>query len=252
MLVWYDVAMSRISFKSNGYVLAGNMFAASKPGKIAFLFIQGWQGHQNVEAAQALADLGFTSITYDMRGNRESEGNLAEFSRADFIEDATVAYDYLKQRVGDDVAIGAIGSSFGSYTAVLLSKKRDVCCLSLRVPASYPDEGFNDPSLARAEPDSVMEWRKSKLDYTQNHAFKALHDFKGKVQIIEAGADEIVPSQTPKNYADAAPDKSQMTYEVMANAPHRLITEELQADYVERLTKWLKTLVWNMQPVPVT
>lgn len=234
--------MSKISFISDGYKLTGNLFIAEKPEKLAFLFIQGWTGHQNIKAAQALTKLGFTSMTYDMRGNGESEGSLADFTRADFIKDASVAYDYLRKKVDDDTKIGVIGSSFGSYTAVLLSEKRDIYCLSLRVPASYPDEGFNEPQLAQGDPDSFMEWRKKMLNYTDNHAFNALHNFNGKVQIIEAEADELVPSQAPKNYANALSNKKQLLYELVPNAPHRLATDELHADYEKRLAAWVETL----------
>jgi dienelactone hydrolase len=235
--------MSKISFTSDGYKLAGNLFTSKEPKGLAFLFIQGWTGHQNVEAAQALTNLGYTTMTYDMRGNRESEGNLAVFTRADFIQDATVAYDYLRKQVGADMPIGVVGSSFGSYTAILLSEKRKVYCLSLRVPASYPDQSFNEPQMAQGDPDGFIEWRKQKLDYTQNHAFKALHNFKGKVQILEAGADDLVPSQAPKNYADAIIDKASLTYEVVPNAPHRLANKQLQADYEKRLIAWVSTLL---------
>jgi dienelactone hydrolase len=235
--------MKRISFTSDGYKLAGNLFMPIvKPNKLAFLLIQGWTGHQNLGAAQALADLGYPAMTYDMRGNRESEGNLAEFSRADFVRDATVAYDYLKQQVEPGTSIGATGSSFGSYTAALLSQERDVHCLSLRVPASYPDEGFNEPQLPQASTAYLTTWRKKKVKPSENHAFTALSKFKGKVQVIEAGKDELVPSQSPKNYADAVIDKTKLIYQVVPNAPHRLANEKLQADYLQRLTEWVNSI----------
>lgn len=231
--------MSKISFNSYGYKLSGNLFVASNPKGLAFLFIQGWTGHQNLEAAEALTKLGYTTMTYDMRGNLESEGNLADFTRADFIKDAATAYDFFKKQLGEGTKIGVVGSSFGSYTAILLSEQRDVYCLSLRVPASYPDEGFNEPQLAQRDPEGFMQWRKKELDYTQNHAFKALHFFSGKVQIIEAGNDDIVPSQASKNYANAIKDKALLTYEVVPNAPHGLANETLKADYIKRLTTWV-------------
>lgn len=236
--------MSKIHFTSSGHKLAGNVFyPQGEPKKLAFLFIQGWTGHQNIAAAQALAKLGHFTMTYDMRGNGESEGNIADFSRADFIRDATVAYDYLKQQAGADVRIGVIGSSFGSYTAVLLSEKRNIFCLSLRVPANYPDEGFNEPQQTQySGSNDFHEWRKRKLAYNENHALIALHSFEGQVQIIEAGNDERVNSQVPKNYADAITDKTKLAYEVMQNAPHRLATPELQADYEKRLTAWVSKL----------
>lgn len=232
--------MRPISFSSDGYVLAGNFFAASKPGKLAFLFIQGWTGHQNLEAAQALATLGCTSMTYDMRGNRDSEGDIAAFSRADFVRDAVVAYDFLKKQLGDDTPIGVVGSSLGSYTGVLLSKERPVACLSLRVPASYPDEGFTDPQLPQARTPQLAAWRQKPLHYGQNSAFQALHDFKGSIQIIEAGDDELVCHQAVQNYADSVNDPSKLRHDVMPEAPHSLVNEQLQERYVTLLTAWVK------------
>lgn len=235
--------MGKISFTSNGFKLAGNLFLPKgQPKKLAFLFIQGWAGHQNVEAAQLLADRDFPTMTYDMRGNRGSEGDLAEFSRADFVEDAVVAYDYLRERAGAGAAIGVVGSSFGSYTAVLLTQKREVYCLSLRAPASYPDEGFDKPQEGQGDPYSIMDWRKKVIGYKENLSFRALHEFNGDVQIIEAEKDELVPGQTPKNYAAAVADKSRLVYEVVLNAPHRLENENLQTDYEKRLTKWVAGL----------
>jgi len=231
--------MSAISFISNGDKIAGNLFTATKPAGIAFLLIQGWTGHQNIAAAQALANLGFTSMTYDMRGNGDSEGDLARLSRKDFVNDAVIAYDFLKQQISEQTKIGVIGSSFGSYTAILLSQHRPVACLSLRVPANYPDEGFDKPQLAQKyESQDFTEWRNKKLNHSENHTLKALHDFRGKVQIIEAGADEIVPHQVAENYVNAVADKQQLDYVVMKDAPHRLANEQLSSQYVHLLTEW--------------
>jgi dienelactone hydrolase len=235
--------MTKIQFTSNGYKLAGNLFRAAEPRHPAFLFIQGWTGHQNVLAAQRLAGLGFTSMTYDMRGNGESEGNLADFSRADFVSDAINAYDYLKQQVGEGMEIGAVGSSFGSYTAVLLSARRDVYCLSLRVPANYPDAGFEEPQVPQLESGASRIFRSKKSGYNENKALRALHDFKGNVQIIEAGADEIVARQSPQNYANAVSGKAKLSYSVMEGAPHRLASDILQTEYEHLLTDWVKQFI---------
>jgi esterase/lipase len=234
--------MSKLTFTSDGYKLAGNLFMAERPKDLAFLFIQGWTGRQALDAAQALVDLGYSCMTYDMRGNRDSQGELADFSRADFIKDACVAYDYFREQLAADVKIGVIGSSFGSYTGVLLSAQRDVHCLSLRVPANYPDEGFDEPQLAsKINSDDFRQWREEPQDYRQNSALKALHDFTGNIQTIEAGADELVPHQTVKNYVDAVVAKGRLQYEIVPNAPHSIVNDELRADYVERLVAWVKT-----------
>ncbi|SRR5579859_55279 len=230
--------MTRISFTSNGYKLAGNLFVPDgKPKTLAFLFMQGWVGHQQIQAAKAVTTLGFITMTYDMRGNGDSQGTIEHISRADFLEDATAAYDYLKAQTGG-AAIGIVGMNFGGYIAVLLTQVRRVYCLSLCQPSGYPDDGYDKPQLPQHNA-GFVEWRKRQLRYSQNYALTSLHHFNGPIQIIEAGADEQTPSQTPKNYAEAIRDTSRLTYEVMPNAPHNLSNDELQADYAERLLRWV-------------
>lgn len=235
---YMDTKQTAISFSSHGDKMSGNLFTPTAPAGAAFLFIQGWTGHQNVAAAQALASLGFTSMTYDMRGNKSSEGDLSKLSRADFLNDAVLAYDFLKQHIGSQTEIGVVGSSFGSYTGILLSEQRPVKCLSLRVPASYPDEGFNDPQEPQSGTPALTKWRRKEVSHSQNKAFGALHNFKGYVQIVEAENDEIVTHQVATNYANAIADKRRLQHDVMQGAPHTLANEQLSAEYVKLLTEW--------------
>ncbi|MGF7229487.1 MAG: alpha/beta hydrolase family protein [Candidatus Saccharibacteria bacterium] len=230
--------MTKISVTSQGSTLAGNLFFASQPKPLAFLFIQGWQGHQNVVAAQNLANLGFSSMTYDMHGNGESEGDLGDFSRAEFLDDAANMYDYFKQQLPQGTKIGVIGSSFGSYTGVLLAAERAVHCLSLRVPATYPDDGFAKPQLPQINAAGLVEWRKKPLDHHQNKAFQVLHDFGGEVLIIESSEDTVVPQQACQNYANAVADPTKLQYHVMHGAPHSLINDEQHREYGRILTDW--------------
>lgn len=235
--------MTKISISSNGYALAGNLFEAEGSQNLAFLFIQGWRGSQNIQGAQKLADMGFTCLTYDMRGNGESEGKIEEFSRADFLSDARNVYDYFTQQLPQGTRIAVVGSSFGSYTALLLSTEREMHSLALRVPANYPDEGFDEPHDPQVGSPEIMTWRKEARDYSDNRALKALHDFPGNILIVEAEEDELVPHQTVQNYANAVADGSRLRHVVMRGAPHSLVTSELQAEYDDILTDWAATVV---------
>jgi esterase/lipase len=235
--------MQTIHFTSQGETSTGHLFQADPETKrpLAFLFIHGWTGHQNLEAAKALADLGFTSLTYGMRGNGESPGDIAKLSRADYLEDACAAYDYLKQQIGGSTAIGVVGSSFGSYLAVHLSQARPVTCLSLRVPANYPDAGFNQPQQPQIIGGKAKYWWEQTQNASQNQTPAILKDFNGSVQIIEAEKDEVVPHQTVANYLNVA-NKTRLDYQVMPAAPHRLATPQLSAEYRQLLTSWVKAM----------
>ena len=235
--------MSSLSFRSHGFTLAGNLFIAEHPKPLAFLFIQGWRGEQNIGAARALSELGYSCMTYDMRGNGESEGDITLFSRDDFTRDAVVAYDYLQNIVGPSANIDIVSESFGAYTAALLSQEREVACMSLHVPASYPDEGYHKPAAPQIESSErkteLRNWRSTPLTHTQNRAYAALHAFNGPVQIIEAELDETVHRQSPLNYAAAVQNKEQLVYQIEKGAPHSLVDDKLQAEYEKQLTEWV-------------
>ena len=85
-------------------------------------------------------------------------------------------------------------------------------------------------------------WRQQTTPYDKNRAFRALHDFEGQAQIIEAEADERVAHQTVQNYVDAVRDKQKLQYRVMKNAPHSLINDALQHEYEELLIDWVQSL----------
>lgn len=229
-----------ISFKSAGQIIAGNLFEGHSD-KPAFLFIQGWSGHQNLLTARALATAGYTTLTYDMRGHGDSEGDLASLSRANFINDSVLAYDYLKSQVST-TSIGVVGSSFGSYTAIHLSAQRQAMCLSLRVPAIYPDTGYNEPQLAQIRNKITKTLWEQPLSPDQNKSLAIIHQFRGPVQIIESGNDEIIPRQNVQNIINAVNNPAQLDYHLMKSAPHSLKTEALQHEYRDLLLNWIINL----------
>lgn len=232
--------MSDITFNVGEDRLHGNLFLPGSPQPLAFLFIHGWMGHQNTRAAKELADLDYACLTYDMRGNRTSQGDINALTRADFLNDALAAYDFLAAQLEPGAQIGVVGSSFGSYLAILLTEHRRVSRLSLRVSADYPDEGFADqPLISQVGEGSLRAWREQIHSPAGSRALTALHQFDGNIQIVEAEADEQVPHQTLQNYAAAVTDPAKLQYDVMRDAPHSLKTAALSTEYCQLLTSWV-------------
>jgi pimeloyl-ACP methyl ester carboxylesterase len=227
----------KISFESQGQKISGN-FLEGRSNKPAFLFIQGWTGNQNLMAAETLAKAGYAALTYDMRGHGDSEGDLAALSRADFVDDSVLAYDFLKAQTGA-TTIGVVGSSFGGYTAIQLSTRRPATCLSLRVPANYPDAGFDEPQLPQVNNQASKEFWQKPLAFDRNNTLAALHRFTGPIQIIEAENDETIPHRTLANFVEAVSNQAQLSYHIMKNAPHSLINESLKHEYRDLLLEWV-------------
>jgi esterase/lipase len=233
-----------VEFLVDGKKLRGNLYKPAGVAKdLALLFLHGWTGKPNEDAASKLSENGYIAMTISMRGHNNSEGNREELKIAEFFKDAEAAYDLLRQKVGPDMKIGVVGNSFGAYMATLLSGTRKVNCLSLRVPANYREEDYHEKKVTNSGSDNprVLEWRKNKLTPAENKALKLLQTFKGPVQIIEAEKDTVVPHQTVQNFVDAVSDKSKLDYVVMKDWPHSLGDDPVRnKQFQEVLLSWLK------------
>jgi esterase/lipase len=228
----------------DGQSLRGKLFTPAENKKnLAILFLHGWTGRPNVDAAKILAANGFTAMTFSLRGHNDSQGDINTLTRADFIRDTETAYDFFADKLPTGTPIFAAGSSFGSYLAAILSTSRPIAGLSLRVPANYPDEGWDEPQIVQAagfDHPTVFKWRQQPLNFDATKPLRAVHDFSRPVQIIEAEKDELVPHETVQNYMDAITDKSQLEHHLMEGWPHSLGDDEQRnKQYQDILLNWL-------------
>jgi esterase/lipase len=227
-----------------GESIQGRFYRPTAESTLAVLFLHGWTGRPNDRAALFLQKHGFAVLTFAMRGHVGSEGDIQKITAGDSLADAIAAYDFLQQQVGDGVTIVVVGNSYGGYIAALLSRVKQLHGLSLRVPAGYRDEDMDLPKYGNghANPE-VMSWRRRLHGYQANQGFGALHDFKGYVQIIEAGQDELVPHETVQSYIHAVSDKSKLEYRLMKNWPHSLGDDPTRnTEYQTILRQWLDSI----------
>lgn len=234
-----------LKFKVDGLTLRGNLYQPEGRVKnFALLFIHGWTGKPNEKAAEFLTEHGYISMTFSLSGHNDSEGNIEDQTRQKSINELIGAYDLLKTMVPKGTEIGIAGNSYGGYLAPLLSKKRQLNFIQMRVPANYKDDGFDEIQLGKGhENREVTVWRNEPLDWQSSKALKALHDFKGPIQIIEAEFDDAVPHQTVQNYVDAISDKSKLEYILWKDAAHSIGDDQkLQKEYNEMLLSWLEKI----------
>jgi uncharacterized protein len=234
--------MQHVSFIVDGQKLVGTLQypRETKEKNPAILMIHGWMSSQkrNVLYAQELNTLGFIVMTFDLRSHGESEGERSKLSREDYMKDVTAAYDFLLEQEGvDSDRIGIIGSSFGSYLAAILSSKRNIKWLALRVPANYPDEGFDVPQVKLSNPKTTA-WRSEELAADATISLRAIQEYKNDLLIIESELDDLCPHQTMKNYMNACRDSSKLTHVVMKGADHSIKTEKFRAVFTDIIVDW--------------
>lgn len=239
--------MKNVEFISDGKKLKGTVFYPQtvKEKNPAILFIHGWTSSQksNVQYAQSLSKLGYICMSVDLGGHGESEGNIQKLTRKDFLNDTFAAYDYLANMNGvDGDNISVVGSSFGAYLAILLSSKRKIKNLALRVPANYPNSSFNQPQIlfsGNNDPDILQE-RFQEVNKTPTYTLEAVSNFSGNVLLVQSEKDDLIPHQTIENYMSAVGEKNKLTHIVMKGASHSIQDQKSRDEYEQILIDWFK------------
>jgi pimeloyl-ACP methyl ester carboxylesterase len=229
-----DGGVGAIEITSGDVRLAADFYPAA--GDLAFVISHGWGSEQPTDIPAALAEAGFPTLAYDLRGHGESPAVLEEITRADWVADLVAVIDRLRE-LAPGARIGLVGASFGAYVSLMASDTRDVACMSLRVPANLPDDDFDLPYVSRFGPESGRR-KPSDLTPADSRPLRALRAFRGPVQIVHADADEVIPLQTIEDYAALVPPE-RLTRHTL-HGPHFLATPELRAEYIGVLVDWAR------------
>lgn len=245
--LYYAFQGKRVTIEAKDYTLNGRLYGKIGDHKhgSAILFLSGWKPIRNSLTTSSFY-AGFSArkrnnicLTVALRG-MGSEGDMNVLSRADYLDDVIAAYDYLANTAGvDRDNIRVVGESFGGYLACILSSKRPVKKMALRVPTDFSNEGFSDTPI-RVAGRLSKEWKKQKHAYTESYALKAINDFKGSLMMVACEKDKYVPYQTTENYLAAVNDSSVLEYRFIKRASHGMLHPKLQWDYIRTLLKWLR------------
>lgn len=217
--------------------------AMALPG---ILFVHGWGGSQaqDLERAQEISGLGCVCLTIDLRGHGKDVQHMNSISRAQNLTDLLAAYDWLAARHNvEPSAIAVVGISYGGYLAAILSSLRAVRWLALRTPALYKDEQWEIPKKELHADASLLDYRNTRIDASDNKALRACAEFQGDALLIEAENDSIIPHTVIENYMTALSNARSLTSRVIRGADHALSTAEAQQNYTTLLTGWLTEMI---------
>jgi pimeloyl-ACP methyl ester carboxylesterase len=178
-------------------------------------------------AEAAAAELGAVSLTFDLSGHGKSSGDFDSLSIADHLDDALAAYDRLLEECEVDPGrVGVAGASYGAYLAALLTTRRPVARLALRVPALYADADMSVPARARSGAGPADAGR------------DALRRFAGPVLLVESGKDPL-SARTVPIYRAASP---QARHVLMKDATHELSKPEWRTEFLTILLTFFRDL----------
>ncbi|WP_209316025.1 MULTISPECIES: S9 family peptidase [unclassified Brevundimonas] len=239
-----DIQEGRVELTVDGQKLSGTLLQPEAPVP-GFLFVHGWGGDQeeDLDHAEEIARLGCVCFTFDLRGHAESDARRDEVTRQDGLDDVTAAYDYLAaQPLIQADSIGVIGTSYGGYLSALLTADRPVRWLALRVPALYPDAGWETPK-ARLDKAEVRAYREQPRTPQEDRALAACEAFEGDVLIVESGEDDRIPTEVILSYQSAFKRAKSFTHRVISGATHAMRDPADQRVYATILINWLEEMV---------
>ncbi len=166
----------------------------------------------NITLAKRLAKKGIGSFRFDFFGMGESDGNFADITISEAVDDTLQAIAYVKKQ--DYKHIGLLGSSFGGFVSLLATAKiSDLAFLALKSPVSdylalekyYFTQAQLEDWKKRGYREVDDHGQQKKLNYffftdLQKHdGYAAARKITIPTLIVHGNKDEIVPySQSQK------------------------------------------------------
>lgn len=205
------------------------------------LFIHSWGESQSqyLMRARQVAALGCVCLTFDLSGHGATHSQWTTVSRETNFHDVLAAYDLLASRTEvDGSAMAVVGSSYGGYLGAILTAERPVRWLAMRVPALYPDDGWELPKQELHHDFDLTSYRQRRTAAVENRALRACAAFPGDVLLVESEHDEIVPHPVIQSYREACAPCCSLSHEVIQGADHGLTDARHQEAYGSLLVRW--------------
>lgn len=148
-----------------------------------------------------------SALVLDYSGHGVSPFSLEDVSPAQNFLEIIQVFDWLKE-IYPDKRITVLGTSYGGFLAVQLTKYRKFDRLVLRVPAIYrPEEFYTKWGVRQKDQEAYLKseraFRTDKEALASHPLLARASKFQGKTFVVVHENDELVPRQTTDAYIHA-------------------------------------------------
>lgn len=196
--------------------LVGDRWPVEHPrGEALILHGGGSSSGEGFQALRAhLAARGVASTAFDFIGHGRTGGALADSSLADRVAQVFAVQDGLGL---DPAGLTLIGFSMGAYVATLAATRRPGAGLGLAIPAAYTPAALELPFGPRFA-DCIRRPR----SWADSDAFALLAGYRGRLLVLSADADAVIPPEIPPRLFEAATASAWRRHHRIAGAGHKL------------------------------
>jgi len=206
-----------------GKVLKGDHLAGSST--LQTLLIHGAGSSERGRFAPlrcALQQRGIGSSAFDCIGHGQTGGSLRESSLASRTHQAEAVVDAQFRAQCSPWPLALIGVSMGAYNAIRLLETRRVDALVLVVPGVYTPAAYE---LAFGAGFSAVI--RKPLSWDETDAWAILGQFTGRLLVIAAEHDAVIPPEIPERLVEAAGQAAWRQLQVVADAQHKRLFSRL-------------------------
>jgi pimeloyl-ACP methyl ester carboxylesterase len=203
-----------------GWSLKGDLWPAGHSNRALYLHGAGNSSRSGYAIPRGeLAQRGIGTTAFDCIGHGDTGGSLADSSVASRTRQAEAVIAARGMRG----PIAVLGASMGAYNAVKLTQSQDVASLVLIVPGVYTPEAYEVPF--GPEFSNVIRRERSWID---TDAWDILARFRGKLLVIAAEHDAVIPREIPERLVDAAVNAAWRRLHIVKDAEHNWLFTKLK------------------------
>ncbi len=201
--------------------LKGDHWHGAKSNKALYLHGAGTSSRSGYAIPRGeLAQRGIGTTAFDCIGHGDTGGDLAQSSVAARTRQAQAV---IAARGLRGAPIAVLGTSMGAYNAIKLTETEDVAGLVLIVPGVYTPEAYEVPFGPQFS--SVIRRERSWAD---TDAWDILSRFRGKLLVIAAEHDAVIPREIPERLVDAASQAASRQLHIVQGAEHNWLFTRLK------------------------
>ncbi len=165
---------------------------------------------------EELLDHGICSAAFDFVGHGDTGGELTSSSLISRTQQVRSVVDSLNMQQ----PFSAVAASMAGYTAVKLLEYYQIRNLILLVPAMYDSMAYTVPFNK-----GFTEIIRRPESWSGSDAWHILSEYKGRLFIIAAENDEVIPQGVINRIYDSAVNAAERHLFVAPQASHRVLTD---------------------------
>jgi esterase/lipase len=230
-----------IEIKCTGYSVKADWYETANTNEIILSLI-GWTSNRkryNDILSAICSKTGQSALVFDYSGHGDSPFDVSTTRPAQHFLEVIYVFDWLKEKY-PNAKITVMGTSYGGYLAVQLTKYRSFEKLILRAPAILKPADFytlKKPTLNDEEWAAKDAYRRDTEALSKHPLLARASDFKGKTLIVVHEHDDQIPKETTDTYIKTF----NADVYIAKGFPHSIYDEprEKIVEYQNAISDWL-------------